>query len=79
MRLRALVSLNNRMTLKGSEMNAKLKDSVFKDFDAFYGEGMLALVQGIINDLAPTTRHEDWWASHVPYDIIAKHIMLHDR
>ena len=60
-------------------MNAKLKDSVFKDFDAFYGEGMLALVQGIINDLAPTTRHEDWWASHVPYDIIATHLMSHDE
>lgn len=45
------------------------------EFDAFYGKGMFAMIQGIINDLAPVTRRDDWWGTGGPYEIIATHLM----
>lgn len=45
------------------------------DFDTFYGKGMMHLVRGIINELAPNTRRDEWWASDGPYNIIATHLM----
>lgn len=44
-------------------------------FDAFYGKGMRALVTGIMNDLAPISRRDEWWMSEAPYDIIATRLM----
>lgn len=45
------------------------------DFDDFYGKGMAQLVRGIINELAPLTRRDEWWQTDGPYQIIAMHLM----
>jgi hypothetical protein len=45
-----------------------------KTFDSIYGEGMLARIRNIINDLGPVTRRDEWWATDGPYEIIAKHL-----
>lgn len=49
-----------------------------EDFDAMYGKGMLVRVRNIINDLAPVTRRDEWWATDGPYDVIVMHLMRAD-
>ncbi len=31
-------------------------------------------IRRIINDLAPVTRRDEWWATEGPYEIIEKHL-----
>jgi hypothetical protein len=42
--------------------------------DRFYGAGMHSYATEIINELAPVTRRDEWWATDGPYEIIAKHV-----
>lgn len=46
-----------------------------KLFDEMYGEGAHDRVRAIINDLAPVTRRDEWWATDGPYEILAKHLL----
>lgn len=43
--------------------------------NAMYGEGSYRRAQQLINELAPGTRRDNWWASPGPYEICARHIM----
>jgi hypothetical protein len=65
---------HHRMLLVGAAMTDDLKG-----FDEMYGPGMLRRVQAIINDLAPTTRRDQWWETAGPYEIIAMHLMRSEQ
>ena len=44
-----------------------------EEFDQIYGNGAHTFALLLINELAPMTRRDDWWATDGPYEIIAKH------
>lgn len=66
--------------MRGLRMNFPTdRTPTTEDFDLMYGAGMRHRVSNIINDLAPVTRRDDWWATEGPFEIIAMHLMKRDE
>lgn len=43
-------------------------------FVAIHGDGSRERCLKLIDELAPVTRRDEWWATDGPYEIIAKHL-----
>lgn len=43
-----------------------------KEFDQFYGKGAYRDIIGLVSELAPCTRRDEWWRTIAPYEIIAQ-------